>query len=82
MPIYEPGLAELVGRNAAADRLHFTTDLKTAVAVADAVFIAVGTPARRGDGRDAEPVRTDEPPGGGWVEFAARGKQRHGVPAW
>ena len=41
MPIYEPGLAELVGRNAAADRLHFTTDLKTAVAAADAVFIAV-----------------------------------------
>jgi len=50
MPIYEPGLADLVGRNAAADRLHFTTDLKTAVAAADAVFIAVGTPARRGDG--------------------------------
>ena len=50
MPIYEPGLADLVGRNAASGRLHFTTDLKTAVAVADAVFIAVGTPTRRGDG--------------------------------
>ena len=50
MPIYEPGLADLVGRNAAGGRLHFTTDLKTAVAAADAVFIAVGTPTRRGDG--------------------------------
>ena len=50
MPIYEPGLADLVGRNAAGGRLHFTTDLKTAVAAADAVFIAVGTPARRGEG--------------------------------
>ena len=50
MPIYEPGLADLVGRNAAAGRLHFTTDLTTAVAAADAVFIAVGTPMRRGDG--------------------------------
>ena len=50
MPIYEPGLADLVSRNVAGGRLHFTTDLKTAVAVADAVFIAVGTPARRGDG--------------------------------
>ena len=50
MPIYEPGLADLVGRNAAGGRLHFTTDLQTAVAAADAVFIAVGTPTRRGDG--------------------------------
>ena len=50
MPIYEPGLAELVGRNAAADRLHFTTDLGAAVSAADVVFIAVGTPTRRGDG--------------------------------
>ena len=50
MPIYEPGLADLVGRNTAGGRLHFTTDLKTAVAAADAVFIAVGTPTRRGDG--------------------------------
>ena len=50
MPIYEPGLADLVGRNVAAGRLHFMTDLKTAVAAADAVFIAVGTPTRRGDG--------------------------------
>ena len=50
MPIWEPGLDELVAKNRAAGRLGFTTDLKTAVAGADAVFIAVGTPARRGDG--------------------------------
>ena len=50
MPIYEPGLTELVGRNAAGGRLHFTTNLEAAVAAADAVLIAVGTPTRRGDG--------------------------------
>jgi len=50
MPIYEPGLAALVAGNAAAGRLLFTTDLAMAVAGADAVFIAVGTPSRRGDG--------------------------------
>ncbi len=50
MPIYEPGLEDLVARNVAAGRLHFTTELKSAVANADAVFIAVGTPTRRGDG--------------------------------
>src|SRR6476659_3464285 len=50
MPIYEPGLEQLVASNMAAGRLHFTTDLKSAVAGADAVFIAVGTPSRRGDG--------------------------------
>ena len=50
MPIYEPGLEDLVARNVAASRLHFNTDLATAVADADAVFIAVGTPTRRGDG--------------------------------
>ena len=50
MPIYEPGLEDLVARNVAASRLHFTTDLASAVADADAVFIAVGTPTRRGDG--------------------------------
>ena len=50
MPIYEPGLAELVLRNVDAGRLHFSTDLGSAVAHADAVFIAVGTPTRRGDG--------------------------------
>jgi UDPglucose 6-dehydrogenase len=50
MPIYEPGLAELVASNVRANRLSFTTDLATGVEDADAVFIAVGTPSRRGDG--------------------------------
>ncbi|MCA8909461.1 MAG: UDP-glucose/GDP-mannose dehydrogenase family protein [Rhodospirillaceae bacterium] len=50
MPIYEPGLDDLVARNASAGRLTFTTDLALAVADAEAVFIAVGTPSRRGDG--------------------------------
>ena len=50
MPIYEPGLEDLVARNVTAGRLHFTTEFGPAVASADAVFIAVGTPTRRGDG--------------------------------
>ena len=50
MPIYEPGLDQLVATNVAAGRLSFTTDLAAAVAGAGAVFIAVGTPSRRGDG--------------------------------
>jgi UDPglucose 6-dehydrogenase len=50
MPIYEPGLDQLVASNVAAKRLSFTTDLAGAVKQADAVFIAVGTPSRRGDG--------------------------------
>lgn len=50
MPIYEPGLAELVTGNAKAGRLSFTTDLAAGIAGAQAVFIAVGTPSRRGDG--------------------------------
>ena len=50
MPIYEPGLDQLVAANVAAGRLTFTTDLAEGVAGADAVFIAVGTPSRRGDG--------------------------------
>jgi len=48
--IYEPGLDDLVKGNAEAGRLVFTTDLKSAIAGADAIFIAVGTPSRRGDG--------------------------------
>jgi UDPglucose 6-dehydrogenase len=50
IPIFEPGLDTLVATNKRAGRLKFTTDLKPAVASADAVFIAVGTPSRRGDG--------------------------------
>ena len=50
MPIYEPGLDELVRSNAAAGRLSFGDDIAAAMAGAEAVFIAVGTPTRRGDG--------------------------------
>jgi UDPglucose 6-dehydrogenase len=50
IPIYEPGLDELVEANVQADRLQFTEDLAGPVSTADAVFIAVGTPSRRGDG--------------------------------
>ena len=50
IPIFEPGLDEVVTTNAKAGRLSFTTDLSSAVANADAIFIAVGTPSRRGDG--------------------------------
>ncbi len=49
IPIYEPGLDVLVASNVREGRLSFTTDLKEAVAAADVVFIAVGTPSRRGD---------------------------------
>ncbi|MEO1238653.1 MAG: UDP-glucose/GDP-mannose dehydrogenase family protein [Pseudomonadota bacterium] len=50
VPIYEPGLDELIARNVQSGRLSFSTDLQDAVGEADAVFIAVGTPTRRGDG--------------------------------
>jgi UDPglucose 6-dehydrogenase len=50
IPIYEPGLDELVATNVKQNRLSFTTDLGPAVRGADAVFIGVGTPSRRGDG--------------------------------
>ncbi len=50
MPIYEPGLDTLVEKNVKEERLFFTTEAKEAIADADAVFIAVGTPSRRGDG--------------------------------
>lgn len=50
VPIYEPGLDEMMAKNVANGRLGFTLDLVDAVGKADAVFIAVGTPTRRGDG--------------------------------
>ena len=50
VPIYEPGLDALMARNVEAGRLRFTTELSPAVGEADLVFIAVGTPTRRGDG--------------------------------
>jgi UDPglucose 6-dehydrogenase len=50
IPIFEPGLDQLVANNVRAGRLSFSTDLPSAVRDADAVFIAVGTPSRRGDG--------------------------------
>ena len=50
IPIYEPGLEDLMARNVAAGRLNFTDDLAAAVDGTEAVFIAVGTPTRRGDG--------------------------------
>mgnify|MGYP000203421864 CR=1 FL=1 len=50
VPIYEPGLDDLVRSNVEVGRLRFSTDLQTAVRDADVVFIAVGTPSRRGDG--------------------------------
>ena len=50
IPIYEPGLEQLTAKNVVADRLSFTVDLPAAIKGAEAVFIAVGTPMRRGDG--------------------------------
>src|SRR5207253_2567766 len=50
IPIFEPGLDALVAANVKGRRLDFTTELKAPVAEADVVFIAVGTPSRRGDG--------------------------------
>ena len=50
IPIYEPGLDDLIARNVREGRLSFSTEAADAVSKADAVFIAVGTPSRRGDG--------------------------------
>jgi UDPglucose 6-dehydrogenase len=50
MPIFEPGLPDLVAANVYARRLSFATDLREAVRKAEVMFIAVGTPSRRGDG--------------------------------
>src|SRR4029079_7960261 len=52
VPIYEPGLDELVGRNVGADRLSFTSDIASAVRASDIVFIAVGTPQDEDDSAD------------------------------
>ncbi len=52
IPIYEPGLKDVVAKNVAAERLRFTTGLSTAVAGADVVFIAVGTPPQEHGGTD------------------------------
>src|SRR3546814_20412375 len=59
IPIYEPGLDDLVATNVAAGRLSFTTELADAVASANAVFIAVGPPSRRGAGH-ADLRRSEE----------------------
>ena len=50
IPIYEPGLANLVEKNVKSGRLSFTSNICEAVATADVVMLAVGTPSRRGDG--------------------------------
>src|SRR5215472_5919847 len=50
IPIHEPGLDGLVAKNVTAGRLDFSVDMRESVSQADAVFIAVGTPSRRGDG--------------------------------
>lgn len=49
-PIYEPQLGDVIAANVRQERLRFTTDLRSSAASADAIFIAVGTPSRRGDG--------------------------------
>ena len=62
VPIFEPGLEDLLTKNVAAGLLGFSGDFSTSVAEADAVFIAVGTPTRRGDGH-ARGSRTYRGPG-------------------
>ena len=58
MPIYEPGLEELLGRNVAQKRLAFSTDLKHGIAASLVIFIAVGTPPAADDSADLGQVRT------------------------
>ena len=61
IPIFEPGLDQLVSNNVASGRLDFSLELKNAVAQADAVFVAVGTPSRRGDGHADLGMSTRQP---------------------
>jgi UDPglucose 6-dehydrogenase len=61
IPIYEPGLEDLVHRNIDSGRLQFSTKYEGTIANADLIFIAVGTPTRRGDGHAAD--REDLPQG-------------------
>jgi UDPglucose 6-dehydrogenase len=58
IPIYEPGLAELVSRNTAAGRLHFTTDLGQAIGGADVIYLAVGTPQKKDGAADLSALWT------------------------
>ena len=68
IPIYEPGLDELVARNVAAGRMHFSSSLSRGVQGADLVFLAVGTPMRRGDGYAD-------------LSYVFRGRRRDGAPS-
>src|SRR6185312_13280266 len=72
IPIFEPGLDELVANNVAAGRLNFTLDIASAVPAADAVFIAVGTPSRRGDGTPT--CRTSTPRPRRWRRTCSRAR--------
>src|SRR2546421_199339 len=66
IPIYEPGLEQLIAKNTQAGRLHFTTDLKAAVEHALVIFLAVGTPQREDGAADLT-----------YVEAAARAIAEH-----
>jgi UDPglucose 6-dehydrogenase len=72
VPIYEPGLDQMIKRNVAAERLHFTTDLKSAVEATRIVFICVGTPPRDDSGPDMSYVYKA-------VEQVAEAMQEHKV---
>ena len=76
MPIYEPGLSDLVAQNVAAGRLSFGDDLGVALAEAEAVFLAVGTPTRRG-GNSRRPYGSARRPRRRWP-----GSRRIAAGAW
>src|SRR5262245_4753589 len=69
IPIYEPGLSELVVRNAAAGRLKFTTDTAAAARLAKLVFIAVGTPTYRSEGSANEDAKGQSHPNQGAADL-------------